>query len=517
MICRVITLLTLIFLPLSLITCQVSKHKPTGVPAPVADFTGTPTSGSAPLAVTFTDLSTGQITSREWDFDNNGTVDSTERNPTHTYTVAGAYSVKSTVTGPCGSHQEVKRNYITVLVSATLFVKTWGGGGEDGLFAIAVDSSGNIYCAGYTKSFGAGDYDALLLKYDSSGALQWAKTWGGTNDDHLHAVALDSGGNIYCGGCTHSFGAGEYDGLLLKYDSSGALQWAKTWGGSQRDTVRALAIDSPGNIYCTGYTTSFGVGRYDTLLLKYDSSGALQWTKTWGGSDYEELYAVAVDSGANVYCAGCTDSFGAGDYDALLLKYDSSGALVWVNTWGGRSEDRLHAVAVDSRGNVYCAGYARSFQAGGYDTLLLKYDSSGALKWAKTWTHSYWGLLHAVALDSSGNIYCAGSGGLLLKYNSSGALQWTRAWRGSKLDYLYVATVDSVGNVYLGGWTKSYTGIWQEVTTGTEGTPSGTVTLPTGTEGTPAGTEVSFAGTETSPEGSETGAGGEDILLLKNW
>jgi hypothetical protein len=118
MMCRFIALLTLIFLPLLFITCQVSEHKPTGVPAPRADFT------------------------------------------------------------------------------ATLFVKTWGGGREDSLSGIAVDSSGNIYCAGYTKSFGAGGYDALLLKYDSSGALQWARTWGGTNDDHLHAVVLDSDGNM---------------------------------------------------------------------------------------------------------------------------------------------------------------------------------------------------------------------------------------------------------------------------------------------------------------------------------
>jgi len=402
-----------------------------------------------------------------------------------------------------------------------IFVKTWGGSSGDSLYAVAVDSTGNIYCAGVTYSFGAGG-DALLLKYDSSGTLQWAKTWSGSSWDILSAVAVDSAGNIYCAGY---FGAGYSNALLLKYDSSGALQWAKTWGGSSWDILSAVAVDSAGNIYCAGYTDSFGAGVEDALLLKYNSSGALAWANTWGGSDSDYLSAVAVDSAGNIYCAGHTDSFGAGYEDALLLKYNSLGTLQWVMTWGGSDSDRLDAVAVDSAGNIYCAGFSRSFGTGWADALLLKYNSSGALQWAETWGDGSGDDLYAVAVDSAGNVYCAGgtasfgTGGwdaLLLKYNSSGTLQLAKTWGGSSTDWLSAVAVDSTGNIYLGGSTDSYTGVWQEVTTGTQRTPSGSESSPAGTAGSPSATQTSPTGTQTSPTGSETGAGGYDTLLLRN-
>jgi TRAP transporter TAXI family solute receptor len=80
----------------------------------VAQFVGVPTTGTAPLEVSFADQSTGDVTSWEWDFDNDGTVDSTSRNPTHTYSVAGTYSVSLTVTGPDGSDTETRSGYINV-------------------------------------------------------------------------------------------------------------------------------------------------------------------------------------------------------------------------------------------------------------------------------------------------------------------------------------------------------------------------------------------------------------------
>jgi uncharacterized delta-60 repeat protein len=414
----------------------------------------------------------------------------------------------------------------TFTIGAPPFVKTWGGSNDDSLSAVSVDSAGNIYCAGYTESFGA-DGDALLLKYDSSGALLWAKTWGGSGLDILNAVAVDSAGNIYCAGATYSFDAAG-DALLLKYDSSGTLQWAKTWGGSGWDILNAVAIDSAGNIYCAGQTYSFGAGNWEAFVLKYNTSGTIQWAQTWGGASADSLSAVALDSGGNIYYAGWTYSFGAGYSDALLLKYNSSGTIQWAKTWGGSNIEAVSAVAVDSSGNIYCAGHTYSFGAGySYpDPFLLKYDTSGALQCAKTWGGSHYDSLSAVAADSAGNTYYAGltspfgtgySDALLLKYDSSGALQWAKAWGGSLGDGLSAVAVDSTGNVYVGGGTRSYTGVWQEVTTGTQTSLTGSESSPTGTTTSPSGAGGSPTGTQTSPTGSEIGAGGSDTLLLKNW
>ena len=112
--------------------------------------------------------------------------------------------------------------------------------------------------------------------------------------------------------------------------------WAHTWGGASADSVSGIAVDpASGAIYATGSTSSFGAGGVDVLLLKYDSSGSLVWSRTWGGPGNESGNSVAVDGLGNVYVVGSTDSFGAGWYDALILKFDRSGNLLWSRTWGG--------------------------------------------------------------------------------------------------------------------------------------------------------------------------------------
>ena len=95
---------------------------------PVAGFTANVTTGPAPLAVHFTDTSSGEITSRKWDFDNNGEIDSTDQHPDYTYTDPGVYTVRLNVTGPDGSDEEIKVDYITVtewIPSTPFFISGW--------------------------------------------------------------------------------------------------------------------------------------------------------------------------------------------------------------------------------------------------------------------------------------------------------------------------------------------------------------------------------------------------------
>lgn len=101
----------------------------TAPPAPVANFSGTPLSGTAPLSVAFTDLSTNGPTSWAWDFQNNGSTDSTLQNPTFIYTSAGVYTVKLTATNETGSDPEIKTNYVTVSEAPVAY----GGGSFQGV------------------------------------------------------------------------------------------------------------------------------------------------------------------------------------------------------------------------------------------------------------------------------------------------------------------------------------------------------------------------------------------------
>lgn len=258
-----------------------------------------------------------------------------------------------------------------------LWQRLLGGSGTDRGYGVAVDSSDNIIVCGYTASDGAGSNDILIAKYDSSGTLQWDRTLGGTGNDYGYAVAVDSSDNIIIAGYTESDGAGSDDFLIAKYNSSGTLQWDRTLGGTGGDNGLGVAVDSSDNIILTGYTASDGAGGNDILTAKYNSSGTLQWDRTLGGTGAEYARFVAVDSSDNIITVGYTNSDGAGGYDFIIAKYNSSGTIQWQRTLGGTGNDYCYGVAVDSLGNIIVSGRTESDGAGNYDFLVAKLPSDG--------------------------------------------------------------------------------------------------------------------------------------------
>ena len=331
---------------------------------------------------------------------------------------------------------------------------------------IKVDSSGNVYIAGDTNSQGAGLYDALVTKYNSSGTVEWQRTLGGSSNEQGYDITLDSSGNVYITGSTSSQGVGNGDVLIAKYDTSGTLQWQRTLGGAGVDYGYGIAVDLSGNVYITGYTNSQGAGDQDVLIAKYDTSGTIQWQRVLGGASIDRGNNIAVDSSGNVYVSGWTQSQGAGDDDAFIAKYDTSGTLQWQRTLGGASGDYGWGIAVDSSGNVYVAGQTYSQGAGSSDAFIAKYNTSGTLQWQKVLGGANLDYGFGIALDSSNNVYVTGGSensnfyydGLIAKYDTSGTLQWQRLLRGIVDTYIFGEgiTVDSSGNVYVTGYTGSW-------------------------------------------------------------
>ncbi len=341
--------------------------------------------------------------------------------------------------------------------------RTWGGTRPDTGYGVALDSSNNIYITGGT--YGVGSTDMLLVKYDSSGVQQWNRTWGGAEHDVGWGIAVDLSNNIYLAGQTESFGAGFSDMLLVKYDSSGVQQWNRTWGDPAYEVGRAVAIDSSNNVYLAGGHDAYWTGSDHMHLIKYDSSGVQQWNRTWGGTEWDVGWGVAVDSSDNVYFVGSTQSFGSGSSDMVVVKYDSSGVQQWNRTWGGPEPDEGFGVAVDSSNNVYIGGRTRSFGVGDNDILLVKYDSSGVQQWNRTWGGTDYDLSWGVAVDSSNNVYLAGhtinfgAGSydmVVVKYDNSGVQQWNRTWGGTDAETGWGVVAYSSDNVYLVGETMSF-------------------------------------------------------------
>jgi len=318
------------------------------IPPPVANFTASPTTAfESPLTVQFTDTSTGIITSWQWDFDNNGTVDSTQQNPSYVYTNPGAYTVKLTVTGPGGSDEEVKVNYIAVGVWA----KSYGGTGQDHAYSIQQTIDGGYIVAGWTMSFGAGFYDLWVLKLNSNGSVAWQKRYGGADYDDAYSIQQTSDGGYIVAGRTWSFSASSGDFWILKLNADGSVAWQKRYGGADYDGASSIQQISDGGYIVAGGTESFGAGEMtsDFLVLKLNSNGSVAWQKRYGGTSYDWANSIQQTIDGRYIMAGETASFGLADL--WVLKLASDGTIPFNPASGAQMTD-TNAVPVDTNCTV---------------------------------------------------------------------------------------------------------------------------------------------------------------------
>jgi uncharacterized delta-60 repeat protein len=345
------------------------------------------------------------------------------------------------------------------------WARYWGIGGYDSPRDLIIDSSDFIYIIAGSDNRGFGGRDTALICYDSDGTLLWDTAWGSTGYDDPRSLKLDSAGNIYIAIQTDSYGAGNYDLMLVKYDNAHTLLWNYSWGGIDSDIPNAMVLDSSDNLYVIGNTDSFGSGNSDIFIIYYNSTGSDKWVKTWGESGIDVGYEITIDSSNNTYITGNTDSFNAINFNALILKCNSTGNELWYKAWDGESHDECRGIAFDSSGNYYLTGLTGNYGTGGQDAITLKYNAAGIQQWNVTWGGTEIEETNDIAVDEFDNIYVTGatesfgpgeSSAFLLKYNSSGDIQWNYTWGGIYDDSGSGIAFDSSGDVYMGGSTASY-------------------------------------------------------------
>lgn len=261
--------------------------------------------------------------------------------------------------------------------------KTFGGSEDDEGQSVQQTSDGGYIIAGWTKSYGAVNKDLWLIKTGSSGNEQWNKIFGGTTDDAGTSVRQTSDGGFIIAGYTSSSGAGSVDAWLIKTDSSGNQQWSKTLGGSSTDGAYSLQKTTDGGYILAGWTMSYGPGPLlNVWLVKTDGQGNQQWNKAFGGTGSDKAYSVEQTTDGGYIIAGETDSYGAGNIDAWLIKTDSSGNEQWNKTFGGSIRDYGYSVQQTFGGGYIMVGYTNSFTSSD-DIYLIKTDSSGNKVWDK--------------------------------------------------------------------------------------------------------------------------------------
>lgn len=303
--------------------------------------------------------------------------------------------------------------------------------------SLGVDSSGNVYAAGNNTSTG------YYWKFDSS--------LNNTFQKQLQANNVGTSGGGYFGKLANNNfyitarGAigGIYYGRTLKIDSAGAISWQRYIGQGFATQPKAIDVDGSDNVYVCGTNrTSTGGANDDAYVIKYNSSGTLQWQRFFGNASVSSSgTGLAVTSSGDVYISGSDATSGA-----FIAKYNTSGTIQWQRTFGGSKG--FQGVSLDSSGNIYAVGYdGATSPASAY---LLKIDSSGTITWQRKLSHGTNGLyFDSSSVDSNGDVYVLGSTFpttnllLLVKYNSSGTIQWQRTVQGLN-NTVYVAGCNAI-------------------------------------------------------------------------
>jgi predicted outer membrane repeat protein len=342
--------------------------------------------------------------------------------------------------------------------------KTFGGSGHDLAFSVQQTADGGYILAGRTSSFGAGDYDSWLIKTDPNGNEQWNKTFGGSSWESAGSEQTTDGGYILAGS-TSSFGAGGHDFWLVKTDPNGNELWNKTFGGSADEEAGSAQQTTDGGYILAGYTESFGVGDYDFWLVKTDPNGNEMWNETFGGFQEDIAYSVRQTTDGGYILAGRTYSFGAGDSDFLLVKADPNGNEQWSRTFGGSDYDYACSVRQTTDGGYILIGTTESFGTGAYDFWLIKTDQNGNELWNKTFGGYHLEFAHSVQQTKDGGYILAGgtrsfgtgdSDFWLVKTDPNGNELWNRTFGSYEYDSAYSVQQTTDGGYILAGSTDLF-------------------------------------------------------------
>ncbi|MBU0943468.1 MAG: SBBP repeat-containing protein [Proteobacteria bacterium] len=342
-------------------------------------------------------------------------------------------------------------------------------------YGISVDTSGNVYTTGFfwgTVDFDPGPgianltsmgwSDIFISKLSSNGNFLWAKAIGGTLYDNGYAISLDSSGNVYTTGyfegtvdfdpgpgiANLTSAGGNQDIFISKLSSNGDFFWAIAIGDVADDIGYAIAVDTSGNVYSTGFfqgTADFdpgpgtanltSIGGIDIFISKLSSNGDFVWAKAMGGTSGGEGLGIAVDDSGNAYTTGYftgTVDFDpgggtfnltslAGSQDIFISKLSSNGDVIWAKAMGGTLNEEGYGISVDTSGNVYTTGFFQGTadfdpgtgssdltSTGWNDIFISKLSSNGDFTWAKAMGGTLDEYGKGIAVDTSGNTYITG-------------------------------------------------------------------------------------------------------------
>jgi hypothetical protein len=255
--------------------------------------------------------------------------------------------------------------------------KTCGGAGGDSGSDIIQTSDGGYIASGFQNGGAASNDNACLVKLDGSGTIQWVHTYSnGANDDYGNSVIQTAGGGYMLAGESYDNVNFISNALIVKTDANGTVQWTNTYGGTDDHFINSITALPSGDVVVAGVSSQ--VSFYNLWLAELNPNGNIVWSNSYAGSGTNAdvaLWLTPTADGGFAVC-GRTNSFTV-DYAAFLMKTDSTGAPEWSKLYGGTANDRANQVITSVNGGYVLGANSLSFGSGesGY---LIKTDSSGS-------------------------------------------------------------------------------------------------------------------------------------------
>ena len=265
----------------------------------------------------------------------------------------------------------------------------------------------------------------------------WTRTYGGNGNDVLLDIQADSSDGFFVVGYTNSFGAGDSDGWLLHIDSLGDTLWTRTYGDTAINRLYALELTDDGGYVLAGsmsYTTPDY--NYDAWIVRIAANGDTLWTRTYGGNGHQSVYCIE-STGDGGFIMGGEWHTGDDPQDAWLVRIDSNGDTLWTRCYGGDGYDEIRKIRHTSDGGFVMVGYNKPSATERHDTWLVRIDNMGDTLWTRTFAGPYFDAAWDVACTADGGFIIAGdidvSGysntrGRLIRTDADGHVLWENTY-----------------------------------------------------------------------------------------
>ena len=416
-------------------------------PIPIASFTYSPDYPCIDQQIVF-DASIsydpdGNIINYLWNFQDGNTTNTTEEIIIHSYASEGQYHVNLTVIDNDKLINSSSRDIIIRKEPQPVEIwnKTFAGPGIDKAYSVQQTRDGGYIIAGetqyYSSDYGLAETGVWLVKTDSTGNMQWNRTFIETDNLGGYCVRQTSDDGYIISVTSTNFDIDMSDFWLIKVDSSGNKQWSRIFGGKSSDKAYCAQQTSDDGFIITGKTYVYDVF-YDIWLIKTDIAGNELWNKTFGGIDIDSAHSVWQTNDGGYIIAGTTSSFGDDGRNVWLVKTDPNGNEQWNKTYWEPCMNCATLIRQTHDGGYIIAGVVNSNFTDKYDICIAKTDSSGNMQWKKTFAKNTYNQAYCIKQTSDGGYIIAGETGFqfntnawLIKTDQGGNIQWEEDFGGS--------------------------------------------------------------------------------------